>query len=280
MRDPTKITNALRSLQGFYGLRGVTCYSDPTLEAEALGCELDWTDYPPQITKRPSIDSITKSRVDSIVESGRIPIVLEVIKRLNIMLSDVILLVTITGPLTLARYLSGDESSAPDREILNLAASVTLELTRSFGEAGLDIPLIREEQLQEWTDETIPSLKRIYAPIWNTARFYGMQPILSVKKAETDKIPYLYQVADCVTVNDSHLLSDKSVKRVAFTLPVDSLADSPEAIRTRLEKDLPESQLETGKIVIATTDEEIPLDIDREALIAGMKTVQAYVGPD
>jgi len=196
------------------------------------------------------------------------------------MLSDVILLVTITGPFTLARYLSCDESSAYDMEILNLAASVTLNLTRGFGEAGLDIPLIREEQLPEWTDETIPCLKRIYAPIWNTARFYGMQPILSVKNAETDKIPYLYQVADCVTVNDSHLLNDKSVKRVAFALPVESLADSPEAIRTRLEKDLPESQLETGKIVIATTDEEIPLDIDREALIAGMKTVQAYVGPD
>lgn len=280
MRDPTKITNALRSLQGFYGLRGVTCYSDPTLEAEALGCELDWTDYPPQITKRPSVASITKSRVDGIVELGRIPIVLEVIKRLNIILSDVILLATITGPLTLARYLSGDDSSAPDREILNLAASVTLNLTRSFGEAGLDIPLIREEQLREWTDETISTLKTIYAPIWNTARFYGMQPILSVKDAETDEIPYLYQVADCVNVWNSSLLSDKSIKRVGFSMPAQSLADSPEAIRTRLEKDLPESQLESGRIVIVTTDEEIPLDINREALIAGIKTVQGYVDPN
>ena len=273
--DPTKIANAIRSVQSYYRLKGVTCYCDPTLEAEALGCELDWGTHPPRIIRRQPIDSDTKARAEKIAELGRIPTALEVVNILDSVLGDVILLAAITGPFTLARNLT-DPGRSPEREALELALRVTLILIRRFGEIGLNVPLIREDQLPQGTDEAMQTVKSIYAPIWNTAKFYGMHPVLSAKNAYPSG-QSLFQIADCATVSDLTGLNGNSAQRIAYALSVPSLTETREDIQSRLERDLPQPLLASGRIFMITTDEEIPLNTDAEALIKGMEAVQNYL---
>src|SRR6516162_6705843 len=40
--NPTRICKALRQIRGYLTADGVACYFDSTLEAEALGAELQW----------------------------------------------------------------------------------------------------------------------------------------------------------------------------------------------------------------------------------------------
>src|SRR5450755_1084089 len=42
MANPTKIVNALRQIRSVLKVDGLTCYFDPFLEAEALGCKREW----------------------------------------------------------------------------------------------------------------------------------------------------------------------------------------------------------------------------------------------
>ncbi len=276
-RDPTKIANAVRSLHSHYRGKGVTCYCDPAIEAEALGCELDWDTYPLKIKKYPPVDADLLSRVERIGALGRIPTALEVVKRLNVMLRDVILMATITGPLTLARYLRSQRASKPNREILNLAAKATLNLTRSYGEAGLDILLFREEELPESAGDTIQTIKNLYSPIWNTAKFYEMQPALLVNNTQLENTRSLAEVVDCVVTRKTNVLTETPVRKIGYAMPVVSLIEPPSVIRSRLERDLPAEQLKSGRILLVTTDAEIPLNIDREALITGIGTIQSYI---
>ncbi len=277
MSDPTKITNAIRSLHSYYRGKGVTCYCDLTVEAEALGCEVDWQSYPPGIGKCPPVDADLKSRVERIGVLGRIPTALEVVKRLNVMLRDVILMATITGPFTIARYLSGQAFGKLDREILDMAATATLNLTRSYGEGGLDILLFREEEFPEYTDDVIRTLKNLYSPIWNTAKFYEMQPALLGKNIKPESIPSISEVADCVVTRNPNVLTGTPVRKIGYAMPVASLVEPPSAIQSRLERDLPAEQLKSGKILLVTTDDEIPPNIDKEALINGIETIQNYI---
>ena len=276
LRDPTKIANAIKSLHSYYRSKGVTCYCDLTVEAEALGCELDWKLYPPRIEKCPPVDADLKSRVEKIGVLGRIPTAMEVVKRLNVMLRDVILMATITGPFTIARYLSGQAFGKLNREILDLAATATLNLTRSYGEGGLDILLVREEEFPEYTDDVIRTLKNLYSPIWNTAKFYEMQPALLGKNIRPESIPSISEVADCVITRNPNILTE-TVSKIGYAVPVASLLKPPPAIRSSLERDLPPGQLQSGKILLVTTDDEIPPNIDKEALINGIETIQNYI---
>lgn len=277
LKDPTKIANALRTIRSYYQCQGVICYYDPTVEAEALGCELDWNTYPPEIKRRLPLDAELKSRVEKIAVLGRIPTALEVVRRLNVMLRDVILMATVTGPVTIACYLSGQSACRVNRELLDLASKATLNLTRGYGEVGLDILLVVEEEFPECTDEVVRTLKVLYSPIWNTAKFYGMEPVLMVKNIISETPASVSGIADCLITRNLSLLTETPIRRIGYAIPVSSLVDPPSAIRSRLEMDLPPDQLKSGKILLITTDDEIPQNIDKESLIKGIRVIQDYV---
>ena len=271
--DPTKIVKAISALHSYYRCKGVTCYCDLTLEAEALGCEL----YASKTKNHPPVDDDLKSRAERIALLGRIPTALEVIKRLKVILRDVILMATITGPLTLAKHLGALDSDQPNREILNLATKATLNLTRSYGEAGLDILLFREEEFSVHISDMKRIIKNSYTPIWNTAKFYEMRPALLDTDIRRENIPSFCEVADCLITGNPNTLTEISIEKTGYAMPFLSLADPPTAIRSRLERDLPAEQLKSGKIMLVTTADEIPSNIDKEALINGIETVQNYI---
>ena len=113
LTNPTKISNALRQIRTHLRSDGITCYFDPYLEAEALGGVLDWESdarRPSLRWPQPSHDGELPEGLcapDETAKRGRVPIAIEVIRRLKPLVRDDFLLVAgVTGPLTLAAQLA------------------------------------------------------------------------------------------------------------------------------------------------------------------------------
>jgi hypothetical protein len=188
LANPTKIVNALRQIRSVLKVDGLTCYFDPLLEAEALGCKREWHADGSCTITCPSFLSVDELReqlkpADSLSGAGYIPVACEVLRRLKAMLKDEpALMVRVTGPLSLAVRLSGAQIespiSSPARGLVEFAAEVVASVSKSFAEAGADIILLSEDFLPEMSSETCDWYGSLLTPIENVIRFYEALPVV------------------------------------------------------------------------------------------------------
>jgi hypothetical protein len=190
LTNPTKISNALRQIRAHLRSDGVTCYFDPYLEAEALGAVLDWQSDARQPSLRwpqPSHDGELPEGLcapEEIAKRGRIPIAVEVIRRLKpLVRDDFLLMAGVTGPLTLAALLAQiGVSASPRREpppdsALNLAAEAVPVAARALVEAGANVLFIREEFLPASPAALADWSARLATAI-NIVRFFEALPVV------------------------------------------------------------------------------------------------------
>ncbi|TWU35121.1 uroporphyrinogen decarboxylase family protein [Novipirellula artificiosorum] len=127
---------------------GIPVAFDLQIEAETLGCDLKWSaDTPPSVRSHPLADG--KSLADLSVpgpDLGRIPLVLDVTRRLRAEHPDLALYGLVTGPFTLALHLLGTDIfmkmfDAPEfvEELLNFCSEVGLAMSQYYLEAGCDV---------------------------------------------------------------------------------------------------------------------------------------------
>jgi len=185
LTNPTKISNALRQIRSVLKVDGLTCYYDPFLEAEALGCKREWkADGSCSLAIVPfsSSDDLCQklNSPDSLVKGGRIPIACDVIRRLKLILKDApALMASVTGPLTLATQLLGKTSSEQlPIAFIEFASETTASVTKAFLEAGADVVLIVEKFVPAASHETLECYGSLLAPIFNVIRFYEAMPVL------------------------------------------------------------------------------------------------------
>jgi hypothetical protein len=189
--NPTKITNAMRQLRGPLGADGITCYCDPFLEAEALGATLQWSDAdgPPQLVwpghSRPGEVPSGLLSPEEAVKRGRIPIAIEVIRRLKALLRDEILLTAaISGPFTLAARIAQLEAPhSPGTKVLpaaaiEVASAMVTKVCAALVEAGANLLFIREEILPDFTSDMSELWRVSLDPAFNITRFYEASPAL------------------------------------------------------------------------------------------------------
>jgi hypothetical protein len=181
LTNPTKIVNALRQIRSVLKVDGLTCYFDPFLEAEALGCKREWRADGSCAMARPSFGSVDQLRseltaVESLPGAGNIPVACEVLRRLKAILQDEpALMVRVSGPLSLAARLA---ASAPP-ELVEFASEVVATVTKSFAEAGADIVLLVEDSLPDSSSESLDWYGSLVTPIANAVRFYEALPVVS-----------------------------------------------------------------------------------------------------
>lgn len=126
---------------------GIPVIFDLQLEAEALGCGVVWSKENPPSVSTHILNTKPLSSLPSIDEkSGRIPLILEVIKTLAKDIPDVALFGLITGPFTLALHLIGSEiflqmALEPEKvkETLLFCQKTALKMADMFMEAGCDV---------------------------------------------------------------------------------------------------------------------------------------------
>jgi Uroporphyrinogen decarboxylase (URO-D) len=271
--NPTKIVNALRQIRANLKLDGVTCYFDPLLEAEALGAEVEWRSGGPVIIpgQFAEIGDLRArfSTGEQILHRGRIPVALEVLKRLKILLKDdPALMVGITGPLKLSSQLAGTTSDAiPHTEMIDFAAECTAALAMHFVEAGADVVILHETFPESANPELWEQWSGLVEPVINVVRFYEAMPVLLLDK--TVSVGQVFEILNrnwecvvCVTASMANELGllGAATPSLALTLPDDFFSPTSDANDTSIARI--REAVEQVKPVFVTTAADLRANAD------------------
>lgn len=274
LSDATLLSKSLRNCQKLFGYDAIINIFDSTLEAEALGCKIEWagSEEAPRVISHPLAEGASTLDFDlsQFDKRGRIPVVIETTKRLSIEKGrEVAIIGFITGPLTLSRYLtncwpvsgwkSGTESVT---ELIELVQKVIVRLCRLYCECSVDAIVIADEMFSQMDVD----LYRMVAPgmrtVWNITRFHNAHSIILTNKAESNRFESIFELPASGVVLSGN--TDYSAIKTAalrhnrcfsFGISCSSMTDIPGQAKKSL-KDC----LGTGEKrgVFLSTDWEIP----------------------
>ncbi len=283
LNDPTKISNTLRTMQSYFQVDGVVSYADTTLLAESLGCNVSTSMYPPTIRPWEEWPSDMEERIARLTETSRVSTALEVNRRLNSLLPESILVGIVAGPLTLCSQLSSTPASEilERPELLATAGKASLTLAKAIGDTGIDILIVYERELPLHKKDAGKIVARSYAPIWNTAKFYDILPLLMVEQFPTENAESLGRVVDGVLYPAGAFGAlTKKPRKLSLTLPVDLLESEPHEIQAFLTQGHVGEALQSAKVTLVTTDREVSKTVNKERMIRGVQTIRDILAKD
>jgi len=148
LKSSAEIVKGISKAINEYNPDGIPVAFDLQIEAEILGCELQWAPHnPPAVISHPLSQgqSLANLSIPEITE-GRIPVVVEATKKLRAKYPEVALYGLITGPFTLALHLMGTDIfmklfEAPEEvnEVMEFCTRVGLKMSEYLIDAGCDI---------------------------------------------------------------------------------------------------------------------------------------------
>ena len=159
-----------------YNPDGVPVVFDLQIEAEILGCALQWAPHnPPAVISHPLAmgKQLNELKIPEISD-GRIPVAVEATKQLRQKFPEIALYGLITGPFTLALHLMGTDIfmklfEAPDevQEVMEFCTKVGLKMSEYLMEAGCDIIAVVDpmtSQIDPLTFETFvtPHVSKLF----------------------------------------------------------------------------------------------------------------------
>ena len=154
LKDGDKLFESLMEVNKLYKPHGQPVVFDLQLEAECMGCDLHWApDGPPSVASHPldgDEDEAPEIPDDSLIptpESGRIPMVLDVMRRMKAAVGDTTALYgLICGPFTLASHLRGNniftdmfDFEDETKELLAFTTKVAKAMSDYMIDAGMDV---------------------------------------------------------------------------------------------------------------------------------------------
>ena len=274
LNDPTKLSNSLRTIQNYFQVDGVVCYGDDTVLAEVLG-KID----PPSKNGFEELES----RIAGIAETGRVATALEVAKRLNILLPDTIIMGVVPGPVKLASQLTGLSSRdlISEQDLLVQTTKATLTFARALGETGIDMLMVREDALPPIDSKSLRLLTRCYSPLWNTAKYYGFYAFLMPSKLLTENVAPLKKiVGGIIFPAGTDPETWQKFKKISFSLPVALLEKEQDEIESFLSEGGILDALNSSRLLLVTTDKEVPETIHKEFMIRGIRVVRDFLNKD
>ncbi len=277
LSDAGSLSRALINSQKLFGYDAIVNVFDPSLEAEALGCKIDWGNGEtlPRVASHPLSEGQTIEGLDvaNVEKRGRLPAILEATKRLNIIRGKEVAIVgVITGPLTLARHLKGDSfladlnhDSDETRKIINLAGNVELKLCRAYCELGVDVIAIVEEMLGQVNPGQYQAVAAPLRSIWNVAKFYNVRSLILSKGCRDEQVePISALQADGLALTgniDFTQLSATALKRkscYARSITDSALLGTPSQVKNATLECLSSK----GKGFFLSTEWEVPYSTD------------------
>ncbi len=287
--NPTKICSALRQMRTHLRADGVACYFDPYLEVEALGATLRRIseDEPPTIhwPHRGLVGELPEGLLspEDAAKSGRVPVAVEVIRRMNALPNrDFLLMAGVTGPLTLTARLTQLEHKESLRSedfsdaAQELAASVVTQITSTFLEAGADLIMVQEDIVPALSAERCDAWANLLAPTINVVRFYEALPLLNLGCAHLSQEDWGLidrQHWDCIQCAPAEVITARRWEGLPATedTPV-GIALPLEAFRPNGKCDkLPVDDIQTWisnlRPSIITTAGDVPVTTDMKHLI-------------
>lgn len=146
-RDADNLFACCLEAEAQYLPDGMTPMFDLQVEAEILGCELTWYDNtPPTVSSHPLAGELIIPHQRISREDGRIPLILDVMRRFKAARPDVAMYGLVCGPFTLASHLRGTDifmdmydNEEGVKALVTYCAEVVQDVARYYIEAGCDI---------------------------------------------------------------------------------------------------------------------------------------------
>ena len=273
LTNPTKMAIAFQKSQKLFGYEGIFNIVDPTLEAEACGCQINWSGEceMPCIASHPLEEGkiIEDLGLSDFETCGRIPIVLEATKRLQIVLGNKIDIIgTVTGPLSLSRHLGGktfirdlknDFSKA--FTTIKYANTIIIRFCKLYCENKLDGILICDPLVSDLNIETIKLIRPFYRTLYNVVNYFNVYLIISVGSPSAEILDSIFNldangiIVSGITETDDMLrMSLSKGKYLGYGIPQSVLLGSLGRLREMVGKLIPEER----KGFFFTTDGPVP----------------------
>jgi hypothetical protein len=277
LEDATKLSNTLRTIHNYFQYDGVVSQGNTLLLAEAFEYGLNQKELAFRPKSSGMLPADFEKRVEQLPQSRKLATAIDVIQRLNILLPDTPLLNIVPGPLTLTCQLTGlkTEGVCSNPELLRTVTKVVLTVVKSIGDSGADMLIIHEEAMPKLNDQTAKLLRRCYAPLWNSAKFYELSPLLMLGQWLPENADRLAKIADGIIFPAGSLPGNqRNMKRLSLSLPVSLLEKEPQEIQNFLEQQDVLNIARESRLFLLNTDVEIPPGIHKESLIRGVQTIK------
>lgn len=178
LKSTDHIVNGVSQSIEKYNADGIPVAFDLQVEAEILGCDLNWADEnPPAVTSHPLVSGDVSSLAIPQPDQGRLPIILSATKKLREKHPDIALYGLITGPFTLALHLLGphifmDMYDNPQKihDILAFCSQVAQSTAKYYCDAGCDViavvdPMTSQIGPEMFAQFVTPSVKPVFESI-------------------------------------------------------------------------------------------------------------------
>ncbi|MEX0321972.1 MAG: uroporphyrinogen decarboxylase family protein [Puniceicoccaceae bacterium] len=215
LQNADHIVNGLSEAVKRYRPDGLPVVFDLQLEAEILGCDLAWAEQtPPSVASHPLGDDYDIEGLPEFsIEKGRLPLVLDAARRCKESFGDSTALYgLLTGPLTLALHLRGDDVLLDmfDEEedvarLMDSCADIAIQMVDAYVDARMDVvaivdPMISQISKEHFSDWVAGPLNRIF----DHARSRGVLSSLFVCGNATRNLEVMCQTTcDNVSVDEN-----------------------------------------------------------------------------
>ena len=228
--NPTLMASALSDAQKLFGYDAIITVFDPSLEAEALGCGVDWISefQPPLVASHPLEEGKGVADLNAdFLNKGRIPTVLEAAKRLNLVRGkEVAVIGLVTGPATLSLHLQGDsfwpqfeKGAAEAKKTMDFTRKCCQDLIKSYCDIGIETIMVVEGMPSRTEEPVCRQMKAAYQAMWNVLRYFKGSSVLLAYGCTADNLEFLYSLgADAVVVGGSVTLSGPIASKVEVGL--------------------------------------------------------------
>ena len=151
LKSKDNIVKGVNKAVELYNADGIPVIFDLQIEAEAMGCNLNWAkDNPPAVISHPMAEGIALADIKMpTLADGRIQMAMDTARQLRADNPDIALYGLITGPFTLALHLLGtdifmDMMLDPDKitELMEFTTKVANFMAEEYIKAGVDIVAI------------------------------------------------------------------------------------------------------------------------------------------
>lgn len=176
LQSEESIINGVNRAIESYAPDGIPVVFDLQVEAEALGCELQWADEnPPAVVSHPLANGTTLSQLKvPDRNSGRIAPILSATQALRRQHPEIALYGLITGPFTLALHLRGTsvfmdmfDDPAGVQDLLAFCKETALAMSRYYCDAGCDViavvdPMTSQIGPEQFVEFVTPHVTEIF----------------------------------------------------------------------------------------------------------------------
>ena len=216
LTNADNIVASLEEVKKLYMPDGLPVIFDLQVEAEILGCDLLWAkDYPPSVKSHPLAAEKTipcQCKIPT-PESGRLPVILDAMKRTKASIGDdTALYGLICGPFTLASHLRGsdifmDMMKDKDyvKDLMAYCGQVSVKMCEMYIDAGMDVIAVVDPLISQVSPKMIEKLlSETFIGVFDYIRSRGVFSCFFVCGNATNQIEVMCKMGpDGISVDEN-----------------------------------------------------------------------------